>query len=92
MKNSINPMQSDRCNTYAMHSSPRCGARTRRGTACLAPAMVNGRCRMHGGSATGAPKGDRNGRYKSGLFSQVRIEESQRLKKLLKRMKELAAI
>ncbi len=33
---------------------PRCGARTRRGTACLAPAMKNGRCRSHGGKSTGA--------------------------------------
>jgi hypothetical protein len=32
----------------------RCGARTRRGTACLAPAMKNGRCRSHGGKSTGA--------------------------------------
>ena len=32
----------------------RCGARTRRGTACQAPAMKNGRCRSHGGKSTGA--------------------------------------
>lgn len=31
-----------------------CGARTRRGTACQAPAMKNGRCRSHGGKSTGA--------------------------------------
>src|SRR5262249_37846472 len=30
-----------------------CGARTRRGTACRAPAMRNGRCRLHGGKSTG---------------------------------------
>jgi len=33
--------------------APRCGARTRGGGACRAPAMANGRCRMHGGSSTG---------------------------------------
>jgi hypothetical protein len=38
----------------------RCGARTRRGTACQSPAMPNGRCRMHGGKSPGAPKGNRN--------------------------------
>ena len=32
---------------------PRCGARTRLGAGCKAPAMPNGRCRMHGGSSTG---------------------------------------
>lgn len=34
-------------------SAPRCGAQTRRKTACQAPAMANGRCRMHGGKSTG---------------------------------------
>ena len=34
--------------------APRCGARTRAGCACQAPAMANGRCRMHGGRSTGA--------------------------------------
>ena len=35
------------------NSSPRCMARTRRGTSCQAPAMPNGRCRLHGGKSTG---------------------------------------
>lgn len=34
-------------------SAPRCGAQTRRRTACQVPAMANGRCRMHGGRSTG---------------------------------------
>jgi hypothetical protein len=34
-------------------ASPRCGARTRTGTPCKAPAMPAGRCRMHGGLSTG---------------------------------------
>jgi ribosomal protein L32 len=34
-------------------SCPRCGARTRSGAKCRAPAMSNGRCRMHGGKSTG---------------------------------------
>ncbi len=33
--------------------APRCGAATRGGCACRAPAMANGRCRMHGGRSTG---------------------------------------
>ena len=34
--------------------APRCEARARTtGLACRAPAMKNGRCRMHGGKATG---------------------------------------
>jgi hypothetical protein len=35
------------------NSAPRCGARTRSGSPCRAPAMKNGRCRMHGGGCTG---------------------------------------
>jgi hypothetical protein len=31
----------------------RCNARTRHGSPCRAPAMRNGRCRMHGGKSTG---------------------------------------
>ena len=34
-------------------AAPRCGARTRAGTPCKAPAMPAGRCRMHGGLSTG---------------------------------------
>ena len=34
--------------------APRCGAKARTtGCACRAPAMANGRCRMHGGKSTG---------------------------------------
>jgi hypothetical protein len=35
------------------NAAPRCGARTRTGDACRAPAMANSRCRMHGGRSTG---------------------------------------
>src|SRR5690606_30822573 len=35
----------------------RCGAKTRRGTACIRKAMKNGRCPNHGGCSTG-PKTD----------------------------------
>jgi capsular exopolysaccharide synthesis family protein len=33
--------------------SPRCGAKTRKGTPCRSPVMANGICRMHGGKSTG---------------------------------------
>ena len=34
--------------------APRCGAKARTtGCPCQAPAMANGRCRMHGGKSTG---------------------------------------
>jgi hypothetical protein len=45
-----------RCGTLGRSDpnlAPRCGARTRAGLACRAPAMPNGRCRIHGGTSTG---------------------------------------
>jgi len=38
----------------AANAAPRCGASKRRKeTLCRAPAMANGRCRIHGGTSTG---------------------------------------
>jgi hypothetical protein len=39
------------------HNCTRCGAKTRKGAPCRAPAMSNGRCRMHGGASTGPRTG-----------------------------------
>ena len=48
--------------TKAMHMSPRCGARTRRGAPCRAPAVgARRRCRMHGGAkGSGGQPGNAN--------------------------------
>jgi hypothetical protein len=50
-----NPMNSPiwRRNLALAHACARCGARTRAGTPCKAPAMPNGRCYRHGGPSTG---------------------------------------
>lgn len=57
-------------NVGPMMHSARCGARTRAGGACQAPAVSGRRrCRMHGGSiGSGAPKGNQNA-LKSGLYT-----------------------
>lgn len=51
-----NPMQ-----PANLANAPRCGAKTRASGACRSPA-VRGRqrCRMHGGTNRGAPKGNRH--------------------------------
>ncbi|WP_407166579.1 HGGxSTG domain-containing protein [Bradyrhizobium sp. ORS 111] len=70
--------------TGAMLASPRCGAKTRSGGACRAPA-VSGRkrCRMHGGAkGAGAPKANRNAR-KHGLFTGDAIAERREIRALL---------
>lgn len=57
-------------NVLPMQAAQRCGARTRAGTACCAPAVVGGkRCRMHGGKGSGAPKDNQNAR-KHGLYDR----------------------
>jgi hypothetical protein len=45
-----------------------CGARTRSGLSCRRPrAPGRSRCRLHGGApGSGAPPGERNGRYTTG--------------------------
>ena len=39
--------------TADREEAPRCGARTRRGTACVRKGLANGRCPNHGGKSTG---------------------------------------
>ena len=67
-----------------MHLSLRCGARSRKGTACLAPAVkCKRRCRMHGGAeGSGAPKGNKNA-LKTGLYTREALEGRRRLRKLM---------
>jgi hypothetical protein len=71
-----NPRTNTMRDKLPMHLSPRCGARTRSQTPCQAPAMPNGRCRMHGGMSPGAPKGNKNalkhGRYTAEAIARRR--------------------
>jgi len=71
-------------NTQAMMASPRCGAGTRRGFACSAPAIRGKvRCRMHGGArGSGAPRGNRNA-YRHGMCTPDGHAERQQMKALL---------
>jgi len=71
-----------------MHLSARCHARTRNETPCQSPAMPNGRCRMHGGKAPGAAKGNSNA-LKHGRYTAEAIAERRDLMTLLRDMKGL---
>jgi hypothetical protein len=77
-------------NTGPMRASPRCGARTRDGAACRAPAAHGKtRCRMHGGGRRcGAPRGNRNAR-KHGLFARDATAERDQIRILLGDAQEL---
>jgi uncharacterized protein YjcR len=78
--------------TGPMRASRRCGARTRAGGACRAPAVRGKkRCRMHGGAQkSGAPRGNRNAR-KHGLFTSDAIAERRRIQVLLRMARNLLA-
>ncbi len=58
----------------------RCGARTRRGTACKRPANKNnGRCRLHGGASTGPKTEDGRSRISAanllhGKFTKDKLQ------------------
>lgn len=69
--------------------SHRCGARTRAGTPCLSPAMKNGRCRMHGGTNPGAPRGNRNA-FKHGHYTAEATEERRFFATLRREARQIA--
>ena len=71
-----------------LKDAKRCGAKTRRGAPCNGMAMPNGRCRMHGGTSPGAPKGNKNA-WKHWYYSKVAKAERSFVKQLLKDAREL---
>lgn len=76
-------------NTHAMRQSLRCGAKTRKGTPCMSPAVQGKtRCRMHGGAAgSGAPIGNQNA-LKHGLYTADSKAFAAHVRETLRRGKE----
>lgn len=77
-------------NTAPLRSSLRCGAKTRSGAPCQAPAVSGKkRCRMHGGAkGSGAPKGNQNA-LKHGMYSRETLEFNKHMRQLLRDGREL---
>jgi hypothetical protein len=71
-------------NTGPMRAGPRCGAMTRTGGSCRAPAVRGKkRCRMHGGTpGSRAPDGNRNAR-KHGRFTRDEVAVSKQVQAVL---------
>lgn len=68
---------------YPMQRAPRCGAKTRSGAPCKAPAIRGkARCRMHGGKSPGRPI--IHGRYRKKV-----VAEQREWRQALKELKEL---
>jgi hypothetical protein len=83
-------MTSKEHDTGPMVSSPRCGAKTRSGRPCMAPAVRGKkRCRMHGGApGSGAPRGNQNA-LKHGRFTRQALDERRQLRDLLRQSQAL---
>jgi len=77
-------------------AAPRCGARTRSGAPCRAPAIKGKhRCRMHGGKGSGAPRGNRHawkhGWYSGRVRAIVRYLRATRPQSYARRLEAFAA-
>ena len=72
----------------AMHLSARCMAKTRQATPCQAPAMPNGRCRMHGGASPGAPVGNSNA-LRHGLYTATMLADRRMVAAMVRDAKSL---
>ncbi len=72
-----------------MLASPRCGAKTRKGTPCQAPAVSGrARCRMHGGArGSGAPKGNKNA-LKTGAHTAEMKAFQQEMREIARESRE----
>lgn len=85
-----NPMPSWQTGLLTMQTATRCGAHCRTtGLPCQAPAMPNGRCRMHGGRSPGAPCGEAHGNFKHGLRTKEAMEERRALGAAVAALKKL---
>ena len=75
-----------------MRASPRCGAKTRAGTSCQCPAVKGKRrCYLHGGArGSGAPKGERNGAWKDGTFTNEAVALRREVGRVLKACRQTA--
>jgi hypothetical protein len=85
-----------RANLALAQACPRCDAQIRNGGRCSGMAMVNGRCRMHGGASPGAPRGEGNGMFKHGLRSVEEIERRRtmtaEMRRIRRELRELACV
>jgi hypothetical protein len=73
-----------------LRTAPRCGAKTRRGRACMSPAVKGrARCRMHGGAkGSGAPCGEGHGHYRHGFWAKDQTAARRAAASLLKHARQ----
>ena len=69
---------------FNINNAKKCGAKTRSGKSCKAPAMKNGRCKMHGGKSTGAKTKEgieniKKANLKSGFYTKEAMQDRKLL-------------
>ena len=80
----INPMKNYATRPRDLKQRPHCGARNRAGQPCQRPPdRGRKRCRLHGGLSPGAPRGLKNGNYKTGDWTSEAINERKWLRSLV---------
>ncbi len=77
---------------FNIQDAKKCGAKTRKSTACRSPAMKNGRCRMHGGKSTGARtkagiEKIKKANFRSGLYTKEMVLSGKYMAMLIKESK-----
>lgn len=78
-------------NNNPLHTQEKikCSAKTRRGTLCQTlPVTGRKRCRMHGGTNNGAPKGNQNA-LKHGRYTRAVLENRKKTTQLKRQFREL---
>lgn len=71
---------------------PRCHARSKRtGQPCQSPAVTGWKVCRHHGAGGGAPKGEKNGNYRNGLFTREAIAARREMAAFLKLARALVA-
>jgi hypothetical protein len=71
--------------SLAMHRSPRCCARNRRGTPCQLPAVTGrGRCRLHGGAEGSGGQPDNRNAFRHGRYTAEAIAKRRMVAALIR--------
>jgi hypothetical protein len=93
MKNSTTTPYKEKFN---IKDAKKCGAKTRKSTACQSPAMKNGRCRMHGGKSTGARTKEgieriKKANFKNGLYTNEMVLSRRYMTWLIRESKDFVS-
>lgn len=84
------PVSENSMEPASLKAAPRCQAQRKHGRGPCDAKAVRGKrvCRVHGGSSPGAPKGDRNGRFRHGGDTKEAIALRSQVAKLLRALSE----